>query len=589
MNNLTRFLVIFSAIVIFCEGKGWTDEEETPEYWYDVAREELQVALGLQQKNMNVAKNVILFLGDGMSIGTITAGRILKGQLQGNSGEETKLAMDQFHHAGLSRTYAVNKQVADSGSTATAYLCGVKSTYYTLGLSAKSRTEVCSSEKGNAVESILVDSYKAGKSTGVVTTTRINHATPGASYAHTAYRSWYSDSDLTQEAKENGCKDIAQQFYDSSDMITVTLGGGRQYFRPKTTKDVEYSTDNDRDDGQELIEKWEMNQKDKGLNAHYVWNKNDFDSVDPVTTDKLLGLFEPSDMQYEVDRVADGSKEPSIMEMTEKAIQILQKNSKGYFLLVEGGRIDHAHHATNAHRALHETVAFDKAIERAVEMTSDSDTLIIVTADHSHTFTIGGYSDRGNDIFGLATENGKPYKGLDGKPFTTINYANGEGYQGPNTGEIEPHSRQNLTVVDTDDKEYLQQTAIPLAYETHGGDDVAILARGPMSHLFHGVHQQNYIAYVMRYVSCVGSDLGHCEGSSLPEPEPTTTTEKYNLFLGMNLDTTETAVALYVQFALLICFAFFTILLSTMLYKKGMKRFDGSVEKKYDNIQSLRL
>ncbi|XP_076806754.1 alkaline phosphatase-like [Clavelina lepadiformis] len=583
MIRLATVFVSFAAVAFVCEGKGWTDEEETPEYWHNVAKEELQVALGLQKHNMNVAKNVILFLGDGMSVATITAGRILKGQLQGNSGEETKLAIDQFHHAGLSRTYAVNKQVADSGSTATAYLCGVKSTYYTLGLSAKSRRQNCSSEKGNGVDSILVDSFKAGKSTGVVTTTRINHATPGAAYAHTAYRSWYSDSDLTQEAKENGCKDIAQQFYDSSDMITVTLGGGRQYFRPKTTKDVEYGTDNDRDDGQELIDKWEMNQKNKGLNAHYVWNKNDFDSVDPVTTDKLLGLFEPSDMQYEVDRVADGSKEPSIMEMTEKAIQILQKNSKGYFLLVEGGRIDHAHHGTNAYRALHETVAFDKAIERAVEMTSDSDTLIIVTADHSHTFTIGGYSDRGNDIFGLATSNGNSYKALDAKPYTTLNYANGQGYQGPSSTEIEPHSRQNLTGIDTDAVEYHQQTAVPLSSETHGGDDVAILARGPMSHLFHGVHQQNYIAYVMRYAACVGSDLGHCEGTSqpeVPEPEPPSTS---NAFLGMNLDTTATAVALYVQFALLICFAFFIIFLSMIVIKKQNKKAEVDAVKSYQN------
>merc|ERR1719259_983902 len=88
--------------------------------------------------------------------------------------------------------------------------------------------------------------------------------------------------------------------------------------------------------------------------------------------------------------------------MTEKAIQILRKNEKGYFLLVEGGRIDHAHHNSNAYRALHETVEFDNAIAKARQMTSSSDTLIIVTADHGHTFTFAGYPERGNPIFGLA-------------------------------------------------------------------------------------------------------------------------------------------------------------------------------------------
>ncbi|CAK8698159.1 unnamed protein product [Clavelina lepadiformis] len=556
-----RILVALLTIAltsVSCNLPTWSAEEETPEYWYNVAKEELQVALKQQTHNMNVAKNVILFLGDGMSVATITAGRILKGQLRNNSGEEYKLAMDRFHHAGLSRTYAVNKQVADSASTGTAYLCGVKSTYGTLGVSAKARRGDCLSEKGNAVDSVLIDADKEGRSTGIVTTTRINHATPAATYSHSAERTWYGDDDLSADAVKNGCKDLAQQFYDSSAKITVALGGGRKYFMPNNTRDPEYRQQkNSRNDGQDLIKMWLNDQVDLGLEAQYVWNKEDFDNVDVTTTDKLLGLFEPSDMKYESNRDSDGAGEPSITEMTEKAIRILQKNSKGYFLLVEGGRIDHAHHATNAFRALHEMVAFDDAIERAVAMTSDHDTLIIVTADHSHTLSMGGYSDRGNPILGLASANGVPYEGLDKKPFTTLTYANGIGYQGPGTIHInnEPHSRRNLSDVNTERENYLQQSAIPLPSETHGGDDVAILARGPMSHLFHGVHQQNYIPYVMRYVACMGSDRRYCDEINVDKQnDPVQETTQYLNFLGISLTEYDIQAALYAELALLVLF-----------------------------------
>nr|XP_039258402.1 alkaline phosphatase-like [Styela clava] len=517
MYLLLYQVLLFISIV---SGKRDIEAEKKPSFWKANAKKELEAALDAQRLNTNVAKNVIIFLGDGMGISTVTAGRILKGQLRGESGEETKLTMETLPHAALSKTYSANAQVSDSAATATAYLCGVKSNWYTLGVNAATVYDNCESIKGNGVESVLVDSYKAGKSAGVVTTTRIQHATPGATYAHAPNREWYGDADLTEEAKQNGCKDIALQFYEASDMITVALGGGRKYMQPENTTDYEYpKMSNSRKDGKDLIQMWKNKMASAGFESKFVWNKKQFDDVDVESTDRLLGLFEPSDMHYDAERSKDGEGEPSIAEMTSKAIQMLQKNDKGYFLLVEGGRIDHGHHSGNAYLSLHDVVAFDNAIAEALRMTSQEDTMIIVTADHSHVFTIGGKSIRGNNIFGLQPDVSNPVNALDNKPYTTLIYANGPGFHGEYfvnaMGYNEPiikngSSREDLTNVNTTAPDYLQQSAIPLDSETHGGEDVAIFASGPMAHLFHGVHEQSYIAYVMRYASCVGPDQGHC-------------------------------------------------------------------------------
>jgi alkaline phosphatase len=176
--------------------------------------------------------------------------------------------------------------------------------------------------------------------------------------------------------------------------------------------------------------------------------------------------------------------------MTATAIEILQKNPDGFYLMVEAGRIDHAHHDGNAYRALTDTIALDEAVRMAQSMTSSDDTLIIVTADHSHTFTLAGYPSRGNPILGKAAINGVPQKDLSGKPYSTLGYANGPGYTGDGP-------RPDLSAIDTMHPDYLQEAAIPLEDETHGGEDVAIYADGPLAHLFHGTMEQNVIYHVM--------------------------------------------------------------------------------------------
>uniref|UniRef100_A0A8C5YN72 Alkaline phosphatase n=1 Tax=Marmota marmota marmota TaxID=9994 RepID=A0A8C5YN72_MARMA len=464
-------------------------EEENPAFWNQKAAEALDAAKKLKPIQTS-AKNLIIFLGDGMGVPTVTATRILKGQMQGKLGPETPLAMDHFPYMALSKTYSVDRQVPDSASTATAYLCGVKANYKTIGLSAAARFDQCNTTRGNEVVSVMYRAKKAGKSVGVVTTTRVQHASPAGTYAHTVNRNWYSDADMPASALQEGCQDIATQLVSNMD-INVILGGGRRYMFPKGTPDPEYPGDVNqtgvRLDGRDLVQEWL--QKHQG--ARYVWNHQQLieASQDPAVT-YLMGLFEPVDTKFEIYR--NQVLDPSLMEMTEAAIRVLSRNPRGFYLFVEGGRIDRGHHEGTAYVALTEAVMFDSAIDKAGQLTSDQDTLTLVTADHSHVFSFGGYTLRGSSIFGLA-----PLKAQDGKSYTSILYGNGPGYV-LNSGD-----RPNVTEVESGAHTYKQQAAVPVSSETHGGEDVAVLARGPQAHLVHGVQEQNYIAHVMAFAACV--------------------------------------------------------------------------------------
>lgn len=465
------------------------EEEEDPNFWNQKAKEALATARTLLP-SQTAAKNLILFLGDGMGVSTVTAARILKGQMTGNLGPETPLAMDHFPYLALSKTYNVDRQVPDSAGTATAYLCGVKANYRTIGLSAAARYDQCNTTWGNEVLSVMYRAKKAGKSVGVVTTTRVQDASPAGTYAHTVNRDWYSDADMPASARQEGCQDIATQLVSNMD-IDVILGGGRKYMFPRGTPDPEYPTDPSQNgtrlDGRNLVEEWLTNHQ----GARYVWNRAELlQATQDSSVTQLMGLFEPWEMKYETER--DPEQDPSLLEMTEAALHLLNRNPRGFYLFVEGGRIDHGHHASNAFRALTEAIMFDSAIERAGQLTSEQDTLTLVTADHSHVFTFGGNTLRGSSIFGLAQG-----KAQDGKNYTSILYGNGPGYA------VRGGSRRDVNESQSRDPEYLQQSAVPLSSETHGGEDIAVLARGPQAHLVHGVQEQSYLAHVMAFAACL--------------------------------------------------------------------------------------
>ena len=467
------------------------------------------------------AKNVILFVGDGMGVSTVTAARILDGQMNGLAGEENQLSFDKFPFSGLSKTYNVDAQTPDSAGTMTAMMSGIKTDVGVIGVDEDIERGDCSTVAGNELVTALELAEIAGKSTGIISTARITHATPAATYAKSADRNWEDISDMPEAAVTAGCSDIADQLINFEanleanfegldvDGIEVVMGGGRRHFLPRdeafNSPDAASSVEGDRTDGRDLTAEWQTMYE----NGVYIFDQSGFDGLDTETTEKVFALFNESHMQYEADRSNDIAGEPSIAEMTSAAIKVLDNNEKGFFLMVESGRIDHAHHAGNAYGALHDTIAFAEAVDAADKLTDDEDTLIIVTADHGHVFTIAGYPKRGNPILGKVVNVGSDEAAIaaDGTPYTTLGYTNGLGFRnlgdvtnsdasylaGPDTG------RKDITDVDTTTPGYHQEALIPLSSETHSGEDVGIYAKGPGAFLVNGTNEQSVIFHVMDF------------------------------------------------------------------------------------------
>ena len=517
---------------------------------YQAQQQRLNQAIQ-QQPIHGHARNIILFIGDGMGISTITAARILEGQQKGNSGEENTLSWESFPNTALIKVYNSNQQTPDSAGTMSAIMTGHKTKAYTFGYDQDvvrgDHTSVEDYEGNSRKVTTLLERFeKEGKSTGIVTTARITHATPAACYAHSPERNWEHDADMKSKHKnayEAGFKDIARQLieFPHGDGLEVALGGGRGAFIPETSPDHEDPTNSGkRLDGRNLINEWLLQPQ-----SSFVYDHAGLDAVDTNQTSKLLGLFEPAHMQYEVDRAKPiYPDEPSLEQMSIKALEVLRKNEKGFFLMIEAGRIDHAHHAGNAHRALMETIRLSDAvrgIRKSLTKQEKKETLILVTADHSHTFTIAGYPTRGNPILGLVVGNDskgqpekEPKKDALGLPYTTLGYVNGGGYTGSVLNKksdsvshggthfhgefgdgggslvagndwkyinVPRQSRPDLSEVDVECENYVQEAGIPMGSETHGGEDVVAYAEGPMAHLISGVHEQNFIFHVMRFAS----------------------------------------------------------------------------------------
>ncbi|GFO46069.1 alkaline phosphatase [Plakobranchus ocellatus] len=184
-------LMAFFGIVLTSAHSDHYAYEKEPNYWYDLGQQELQAALRMKQQG--VAKNLILFLGDGMGVTTVTGGRIWAGQQHGLYGEEHLLSWDKFPFVGLSKTYNVDSQTTDSAASATAFLCGIKTRQGVLSVDGRAVRGNCSKMAGNEVESIMNWALAAGKSVGLISTARVTHATPAAGYARSPDRNWECD------------------------------------------------------------------------------------------------------------------------------------------------------------------------------------------------------------------------------------------------------------------------------------------------------------------------------------------------------------------------------------------------------------
>ncbi len=428
-------------------------------------------------------KNVLFFLGDGMGITTMTAARIY------SVGEDGELTMDQLPESAFVHTYSNDGQVTDSAPSMAAYMTGVKMNNEVISMSPETLAtdaqgkpyhtdydSTCPSTNGRAVETLLETMKAQGYGTGVVSTARITHATPAATYSHVCHR----DAENTiAAALVPGGKDANAKLGDGVDVI---FGGGSSYFTPKEAGGL-------RNDKRDLVAELKR--------AKYGWASTTAELKQlPTDGSKVLGLFTKSHMAYDLDR--DPAKEPSLAEMTDKAIDVLTAKKRGFFLMVEGGRIDHALHATNARRALQDTVAFDDAIKLALNKMEAVDpglknTLIVVTADHDHTLQMNGYAARTGKtepgkpgVLGLVKNyvDGKASTDVDGNPYTILGFGNGP-KRLATRGPIDAGSLESA--------DYLQEAVVPLSSETHGGADVFLGAKGMGAENFSGALTNNEV------------------------------------------------------------------------------------------------
>ena len=323
-------------------------------------------------------------------------------------------------------------------------------------------------------------------------------------------------------------KDIATQLVDAlldTNVVDIALGGGRQNFLPVGVAGDDHAGGSRRD-GIDLIARVTENGGD------YVGTRAGLDALIADSrhwgTRPVLGLFEPSHLDYEYDRrntdIHATADDPALWELTKAAIDYLEKASgdEGYYLMIEGGRVDHSNHDGSLFRAVTDGVAYQEAIQYAADRTSEEDTLIISTADHSHALEFNGYCGRGSPVNGLCYEVdpvGEVHLDQvnladDDRPFTVASYLNGGGSV---LGERSPNRldalgrRKRITQEMATSPDYHQESLIPSGSESHSPMDVGIYARGPWSHLFSGTMEQHQIYHIMRYAVTHGTPLP-CDG-----------------------------------------------------------------------------
>jgi alkaline phosphatase len=412
-------------------------------------------------------KNILFFLGDGMGINTLTAARIYA------VGEEGQLTLDTLPESAFVKTYSNDAQVTDSAASMTAYMTGVKA-----------NNGVISMAGATAAVTLAELAKRRGMAAGLVTTTRVTDATPAATYAHVPKREL--ESDIAAALVPGGAGYNAAL---GAHGLDVVLGGGVNAFVGKGQGGL-------RTDGRDLLA--ELRAKGYRMPSTAAELK----TLDESAGRPVIGLFARHNMSFSAVRNAE--KEPSLQEMTSKAIGILSKNPNGFFLMVEGGLIDLALHSTNAKRALQETVAFDQALKSAIAQMQAIDpglknTLIVATADHDHTLLLNGYAKRTGPttatqpgVLGLVKQvgDGMPRLDLDGAPMTIIGFGTGEHrVQGSRA------AKAGLTddIVTADD--YHQEAVVRMAPggETHGGTDVYLGAVGAGAERFHGTIDNTHV------------------------------------------------------------------------------------------------
>ncbi|BAF88983.1 alkaline phosphatase [Azorhizobium caulinodans ORS 571] len=316
------------------------------------------------------AKNVIFFLGDGLSVAHRTGARLMsKGMTEGKA--NGRLNIDDFERMAFIGTSSTNAIATDSANTMSAYMTGHKTAVNALGVYADRTKSTLDDPKVETIAEAIRRTSK--KSVGIVTGAEVEDATPAAVVAHTRARADKAD--------------IVGMMLDVKP--DVVLGGGSAYFLPKTTPGSK------RKDDKDYIQLF----KDAGYTL--ATDKTELASAAGTNTGKILGLFHPANMDVTLDReflkkgtVEKFPNQPGLVEMTKVALNQLAKNPDGFFLMVEGASIDKMSHPMDWERALFETIEFDQAVGVGIEfLKTHPDTLIVVTGDHTHGISIIGTID----------------------------------------------------------------------------------------------------------------------------------------------------------------------------------------------------
>jgi alkaline phosphatase len=436
------------------------------------------------------AKNVILFVGDGLSIAHRTAARMLsKGIVEGRYGGE--LAIDDMPHMALVSTSGTDSIVTDSANSMSAYTTGHKSCVNALGV-------YCARDK-NSLDHPKVENISEfvkrtrGMSVGVVTNTEIEDATPAGMVAHTRRRADFND--------------IVKMFYVVQP--EVILGGGSPNFLPKSTPGSK------RTDEDDYIKKFEA------AGYKFVSTKTELEAA--AGASKVLGLFNTGNIDGALDRfflkkgtVAKFPDQPDLTDQVKAALSVLSKNDKGFVLMVESGRIDKYSHSLDWERAVYETIMLDNAVKVARDFAAQrNDTLIIVVADHSHPVAIVGtyddsrpgqlprekmgiYADAGFPNYPAPNASGYPEKVDVSRRLAFVFGAfpdyceTGQPYL---DGENVPAVRGAAKGTNVANEKYCglpgaaRRTGnLPFAAPqgVHSADDVVLTAMGPGAELFHG-------------------------------------------------------------------------------------------------------
>jgi len=423
------------------------------------------------------AKNIIFFLGDGMGVNTLTAARIFA------AGEDGELAIDKLPESAFVKTFSNNAQVTDSAASMAAYMTGVKHNNGVISMSfgtrsiapgkdANGNSLVSRCENGEAAVTLLELAKRRGMAVGVVTNTSVTDATPASTYAHACHRKL--ETDIAASLVPGGAgynKALGERGLD------VLFGGGAQNFTP-------FATGGKRADNRDLLAEL------SGKGFRVVNDTAQFDAL--KAGQPAVGLFAPNHMDFNATR--DAARQPALPAMTAKAIELLAPNKNGFFLMVEGGLIDHALHATLGKRALQETVTYTEALQAAIDRMEALDpgltnTLIVATADHDHTLLLNGYAARTGKttptnpgVLGLVRNaDGTPSLDGKGQPYTIIGFGTGEQRH---AGDRSAHLTDDVVTRDDYHQEAVVRTRT--GAETHGGSDVFLGATGANAELFRG-------------------------------------------------------------------------------------------------------